>query len=274
MEYISLGHMQRAPLVYSLAMIEFAPVPNMDAFAESIMEALRMDYPDIDEFNTPNLKVEVDATTGETTAEHRMLKQWRLNNTEGDFGVVFGKERLVFHTTTYETFLNFSLRIRPIIEIVFGIANIQFTKNIGIRHIDNIFPIDGNEINELLKPGFLCPEQNTGLISDSSRVEFVYKSTLGRLFLRCYRLNDHPKVPQDLFPVASQLSPSYSLMFPIKESFVLVDTDHLYVPEKFETANIDKIIETLDELHKQNSLGFRSMVEDKAIDLWRKDKQS
>jgi len=264
--------MERAPLVYSLAMIEFAPVPRMDDFSESIMEALRSDYPDIDDFNTPSLKIEVDSATGETKAEHRIVTQWRMNNTEGDFGLVFGKERLVFHTTTYKTFEKFAEKIKPVIETLFSIASIKFTKNIGIRHIDNIVPIDGYAIRDLIKSGFLCPQQ-TELISDSSRVEFVYRSSIGNLFLRCYELEDHPKVPQDLFPVASQLSPSYSLMQPIKQKFVLVDTDHIHIPEKLEPVeNVDNIIDTLDKLHKQNSLGFRSMVEDQAIEIWRKDK--
>ncbi|MBL1458855.1 MAG: TIGR04255 family protein [Methylophaga sp.] len=269
MEYVSLGHMERAPLVYSLAMIEFAPVPGMDDFAEDIMEALRSTYPDISEFNTPNLTVQVDANSGETKAEQRMLTQWRLNNADGNFGIVFGKERLVFHTTIYKSFALFAESMRPVIQTVFDIANIKYVKNIGIRHIDNIFPMEGKAIKDLLKPGYLCPEQGESLVPEFSRVEFVYKSKIGYLYLRSYELRDHPRVPQDLFPAASQLSQDYKLMEPIKENFVLLDTDHIYTPEKLQEANIDKIIDTLDELHKQNSLGFRSMVEENAIELWR-----
>jgi uncharacterized protein (TIGR04255 family) len=79
MEYKSLGHMARAPLVYSLVMIEYAPVPRIADHADSIMEQLRDEYPDIREFNITSLKVDIDPANGENTAQQQTIKQWKMS---------------------------------------------------------------------------------------------------------------------------------------------------------------------------------------------------
>lgn len=271
MEYESLGHMPRAPLAYTLAMIEYATVPRMADHADAIMEALREDYPDIKEFKVTSLKVEIDAATGENKAHQQVVTQWRMNNPESDFGFVFGTDRLVVHTTAYEHFDGFAGKIKQIATVLSSIANIKYTRNIGIRHIDNIMPIDGMELSQLVKPGYLCPVQNDRLIPVNSRVEFVYKSDYGQLHVRAYLLANHPKVPQDLFPLANELTSDIDLMAPVPETFILADTDHIYSPNKLETYAVENIIATLNSLHEQCSLGFREMVTQDAISAWKKE---
>ena len=271
MEYESLGHMARAPLAYSLAMIEYANVPSIAEHAGSIMEQLRDDYPDINEFNITSLKVDIDSVTGASTAQQQVIKQWKMNNPESDFGLVFGAERVVIHTTAYQHFDGFAQKVRKIVDVIHKTARINYSKNIGIRHIDNIAPIDSLNLADLVKPGYLCPKQSDNLAPLQSRVEFVYTSEIGRLFVRAYQLANHPRVPQDLFQLAGELASQSDLMTPVATEFILADTDHIYTPNKFEQFDIDKIIDTLNLLHQQCSLGFREMVTSEAIDAWRKE---
>lgn len=271
MHYESLGHLPRAPLVYSLAMIEYPSVPGIAEHADSIMERLRDEYPDINDFNVSSLRVDIDAATGESKAHHTSSLQWRMNNPEGTFGLVFGSERLIVHTTAYPHFEGFAHKIRKIAAIVFSEAKIRYTKSIGIRQIDNFHPIDQLKLSDLVRTGYLCPEQDGEELQPlHSRVEFVYKSPLGRLFVRAYHLQGHPKVPQDLFPIADQLA-SDNLMISLEDSFILADTDHIYSPQKLEVFDLDNVISILDELHKQCSLGFRKMVTPEAIEAWGKE---
>ncbi len=254
-------------------MIEYATVPRMADYADTIMEGLRVDYPDIKNFNVTSLKVEIDAATGENKAHQQVVAQWRMNNPESNFGFVFGTDRLVVHTTAYPHFEGFADEISKIAEVVFNAANIKYSKSIGIRHIDNITPIDGMELSALVKPGYLCPTQNENLSPLNSRVEFVYESEYGKLYLRAYQLSDHPKVPQDLFPLANELSSDTDLMAPVQNKFILADTDHIYSPSKLELFELDKTILTLDSLHQQCSLGFREMVTKDAITAWKHEKK-
>ncbi|WP_444921335.1 TIGR04255 family protein [Microbulbifer sp. CnH-101-G] len=270
MQYESLGYMPRAPLVYSLAMIEYGSAPGIANYADAIMEELRGPYPDIKELKLNSLKVNIDAATGESRAQHETLPHWRMNNPDSDFGFVFGANRLVIHTTAYKHFNEFADKIRDIASVISNIARIQYSSNIGVRHIDNICNIDGLELNQLLKGNYLCPQLGEGLNPLNSRVEFVYKSDIGRLFTRAFELSNHPKVPQDLFPMASELSSAPNLMVPVTEKFVLVDTDHIYSPGKLEAFDLNEIISKLDSLHEQCSVGFRNMVSEDALGAWKK----
>lgn len=271
MLYESLGHLPRAPLVYSLAMIEYATVPSIAEHADSIMERLRGEYPDIREFKISSLNVEVDAATGESKAHQSVSTQWRMNNPDSNFGFVFGADRLVIHTSVYEHFEGFAEKIRGIAAIVFEVAKIKYTKSIGIRQIDNIHEIDQLKLSDLVKSGYLCPKQNNELTPVNSRVEFIYKSKLGRLFVRAYQLANHPAVPQDLFPLANELSSDNELMTPVTNTFILADTDHIYSPSKLEEFNLERVISILDSLHQQCSLGFREMVTAEAINAWKRE---
>jgi hypothetical protein len=78
-------------------------------------------------------------------------------------------------------------------------------------------------------------------------------------------------VPQDLFPLANELSHGSDFMSPIPEDFILADTDHIYLPSKLEPFDLDKVVSTLDSLHQQCSLGFREMVTEDAVIAWKKD---
>lgn len=53
--------------------------------------------------------------------------------------------------------------------------------------------------------------------------------------------------------------------------FVMADTDHIYAPRALEKFNLDRVLNLLDRLHKQNSLGFRAMVTEEAIAAWKKE---
>ena len=267
MKYESLGHMSRAPLVYSLAMIQYAPIAGIAEYAGAIIEALRAQYPDSGDYTVNEIRVHLADSPQNVEMAKNEVRQWRMTNAEGNFGFVFAEDRVVFHTTAYEHFQGFADQLIPVVEVISEHAKISHTREIGVRQIDNIIPIDDLGLSDLIKPGYLCPPQNEELTSVSSRVEYVYQSDLGRLFARCYQLKNHPRVPQDLFQMASQL-PQSGLMEELSESFVLADTDHIFQTKKFEVFDLENIVSKLDELHKQNSLGFRSMVTQEALNAW------
>ncbi|MCF6225421.1 MAG: TIGR04255 family protein [Xanthomonadales bacterium] len=269
-EYSSLGHMPRAPLVYTLAMVEYGRIPMMEEYAPQIMEELRTDYPDINEFEIRALKINLNTESGKASAEEEIKKQWRLNSSDGDFGVVFGEDRVVFQTATYEHFPKFAERISVILNVIAQFAKISHTQNIGIRYIDNIYPIDGIQLPELIGPGYLNPEFNLDLQPLTSRVEYVYASTIGELYVRCYSLRNHPGVPQDILPLVEQLSSAQALTMPVSKPFILVDTDHVYMPRNLEDFDLDAVVEKLDGLHQQSSLAFRILATPKALNAWRK----
>lgn len=269
MEYKSLGYLPRAPLVYSLAMVEYAPVPKMDEFADAIMEELRPTYPDIKSYTLSTFNVNVDTAGGISEADKVDVQQWRMTDQAGTTGLVFGKDRLIFHTTEYSHFKEFSQDFEKACSVLFSIASVSHYQKIGIRHIDNISPIDNLPLNDLVKNEYSPSNIGEDVNPIFSRVEHIYTTNLGQLNIRAFHLSNHPKVPNDLMPVADQLSAENRLLEPILDDFILADTDHIFISDKLLDIDIGEILGILDQLHEQCSLGFRHMVTQEAIDAWK-----
>ena len=198
--YVSLGHLKRAPLVYTVAMVEYAPVPKIEDYINDIMESLRRDYPDIGEYFTQSWEVNFKETGSIETHEKRN-KNWKLNNVDRSWGVSINENCVILQTTNYTHFDEFSKKLTKILEIICRIARIEYIKKIGIRYIDNIFATEQLPLAQQVKDTFLSPDISNKFSPTHSRMEHAYDSEEGVLYLRCFSLKNHPGVPQDLMPL-------------------------------------------------------------------------
>jgi uncharacterized protein (TIGR04255 family) len=265
--YNSLGHLPRAPLVYTVAMVEYATVPKIESYINDIMESLRSEYPDIGEYLTQSWAVDFKETGAIETREIKD-KNWRLNNVDCSWGVSINESCVILQTTKYTHFDEFSNRLTKILEVICRFALIEYTKKIGIRYIDNILVNEQLSLAQQVKNNFLNPDISTKFSHAHSRMEYAYTSEEGVLYLRCFNLKDHPCVPQDLVPLVQQLVDGSMLMKPITENFLLLDTDHIYVPTSLIELNIDHVIKKLDLLHQGASMAFRHVVTEEALTFW------
>lgn len=265
--YVSLGHLKRAPLVYTVAMVEYAPVPKMKDYINDIMESLRSDYPDIGEYFTQSWEVNIKETGTIETLEKKD-KNWKLNNVDCSWGVSINENCVILQTTNYTHFDEFSKKLTKILEVICPIARIEYTKKIGIRYIDNIFAHKQLSLNAQVKDNFLSPDISNAFSPAHSRMEHAYNSKEGLLYLRCFSLKDHPGVPPDLAALVQQLVDSSTLIRPIIEKFLLLDTDHIYIPTSLIELNINNVIAKLDLLHQGASMAFRQVVTKEALTFW------
>lgn len=271
--YVSLGHLKRAPLVYTVAMVEYAPVPKMEDYIDDIMESLRSDYPDIGEYFTQSWEVNFKETGPIETREKRD-KNWKLNNVECSWGVSINENCVILQTTKYTHFDEFSKKLTKILEVICQIARIEYTKKIGIRYVDNIFANEQLSLNRQVKDNFLSPDISNEFSPAHSRMEHAYYSKEGVLYLRCFSLKNHPGVPPDLAPLVQQLVDSSTLMRPIVENFLLLDTDHIYIPTSLIELNINDVIAKLNLLHQGASMAFRQVVSKEALTFWESENVS
>lgn len=267
MLYVSLGHLKRAPLVYTVAMVEYAPVPKMEDYIDDILESLRSDYPDIGEYFTQSWEVNFKEL-GMVESREKKNKNWKLNNVDCTWGVSINDNCVILQTTKYTHFDEFSQKLTKILEVICQIAHIKYTKKIGIRYIDNIFATEQLPLNAQVKDNFLSPDISDELSPAHSRMEHAYESTEGVLYLRCFSLKNHQRVPQDLIPLVQQLGDYSTLMKPINEKFLLLDTDHIYIPTSLIKLSIDNVITKLDFLHQGASMAFRQVVTEEALSFW------
>jgi len=270
MSYQSLGPMPHAPLVYTVGMLEYAPIPEISDYIPSIQEALRREFPEI----LPRISINrlhVSFNTAQRRQEFRQIEDflWAMNTADREWGVVFGENRLILQTGSYAHFEDFVDRFCRIVQAISKKAEITYTSSIGIRYIDNILDRDGLSIGEQLIPGFMSPALTPEFVPELSRVEHIYKSNEGNLFLRCYTLQDHPGIPEDVRVMADQLFRGQAAMTNVEERFALLDTDHIYRPDQLEPFNIDDIAARLNRLHEGASMAFRTAVTQEALTAWR-----
>lgn len=266
MSRVSKGNLPRAPLVYSLAMLEYPLIPNLSQHADSFIQELRFSFPDVKEFKLKKVDIKLEAD-GSQIVNDDVKTNWRLNDSDGTTGIIIGEERLVVHTAKYRDFDWFAAIFKQAVEALNKAFSLTHTKRMGFRHIDNLCAIDGLAPEALIKDGYLCPNLDD-FEKSFSRVEFVYGSAIGNLYTRAYLLSHHPSVPQDLFQATSQLHEKTALHRPREEDFILVDTDHAYQPDQLDDYDIGGIIGRLDDLHKGASKAFRSLSTEKAMKAW------
>lgn len=272
MPYTPLQRLPRAPLVYTVAMIEFGQLPEseLEACAENIIRALRSEYPENRrmDIKTHRMRIEQDAVIPEV--EQQKVVQWLLNNPDGDFGFSIGLDRLVVHTTINEKYHHFAERLNHITEVIAREANLTHSKNIGFRQVDNIVGIDDLTPQMQVKPNYLSPNLDNAFPM-FSRVDHAYQSPIGQLHQRVYSLKGHPRVPQDLFHIAKEIKADKPLMEHIEEDFVLIDIDHIHMPNRYQPFDMVHIMEILEGLHKQSSMSFRAITTDAAMEAWSKE---
>lgn len=266
----SLGHLARAPLVYTLGLVEFSQIPKMESYAPDILERLRTDYPEVKqvEFQTWNINLQSAGQAADSQLEKNFLHS--ATTADKKWGVVFDKQRFILHTRDYEHYPDFARRFEKALKIVTEVAKITHTRRVGIRYVDNIKNLDSTELDKQVKAQFLTPTLTNWLTPKRSFIEHLYQSDSGQLVLRCVLLSEGLGMPPDLVITANTLFNGQSPVTLINERFMLVDTDHSYDPGNLQLLNIPEVMKRLERLHDGASLAFRELVTSEAVELWRK----
>lgn len=267
---VPLGHLARAPLVYTLGMVEFAQIPKMDSYAPDILENLRADYPEVANIEYQTWVINIQSPVRPTEGQLQKAILYSATTADKSWGIAFDNTKVVLHTKAYEHFQDFSKRFEKALKILTKTAKITHTRRIGIRYIDNIKKIESVEIQQQVKEQFLTPVLTDWLQPMNSFIEHRYRSGSGEMILRSVFMKDSQGIPPDLTVTANTLFNGEPPLAPILEPILLVDTDHSHAPQNLEQLDISRIMSTLDKLHDGASMAFREVAKPEAIELWRK----
>ncbi len=138
MNYTSVGHLEKQPLVYTIAVIHY----NLDSYEKYVPELQdrlrKAGYP---------IKDEVEVSMGD--APGRIISQERyaqFNDPNSEWGGIVTKNRVVFHTRKYNQSEDFLARLSKFIDIIFSTCEIDWINGVAFRQIDNVTLEDG-EVN-------------------------------------------------------------------------------------------------------------------------------
>lgn len=221
-----MANMPNAPLVYMIGMVRFPKVPRMGRFASGLHDALRSDYPLLDEVNAQAVRAEIGPEG--MRLEQIETRVWQSAARDKSFAFLLGDEFLGLHTASYVDHQDFARRFETGLRKLLGVpgVGIEWVQSVGIRYINLIVPRPGEALTRYLRPQALPME---GLTEDSllelreSLSVAAYRSRLGDLRVQVLR-NPPTTIPPELdTPLVS--TNGWKPVRPGAE-FAILDIDH------------------------------------------------
>lgn len=235
-----------APLVYTIALVRFPRIPNVEEFSDLFFSQIREHYPH-DGLFVQDL---VDAEIGPNGLQLRQDKRqiWQYLAPERNCGFLLANDCLCFHTNAYKDSKIFLQRFQyglNKLQQLEGI-NLNYINVLGYRYVDLVTPTEESTLSDhleswVLPKDFLSPEVE---IQEGIYIA-KYKTKIGTLNFQAIK-NPGITLPPDLqtnFMDANKWIPQRP-----STDFAVIDTDH-YSEFKQQAFDVDFIISHLNELH-------------------------
>lgn len=257
--------MKKAPLIYTVGMIQFPRIPDFERFIERFMESIRKDYPLDDCWNAQSINAQI--TPEGIKMEPVETKLWQFTSIDRKWGYVLNEQALFFHTADYQDFESFSKRFETGIIALAALDNIdiKWMNSVGIRYVNMIVPHERESIKDYLKP-WLIPAKVPELDIMQGIHSVRYKTNQGGMRV------------QALFNPTFTLPPELNSPFLVKNGWIkakpstefsLIDIDHSTTWITPKSFDITSAFLTLAELKKVAKTMFDSIGTPKAMKFWK-----
>ncbi len=264
--YQSLGHLDHAPLVYTMGVIAIS-LEKISDFIPEIQEAFRDEYPT---FSKMQVALNLLQLTGALTSN---IDHYVFNDPNRNWGFILNSQRIVFHTYEYEHFQGFGEKLVKILDKFKKITNLAFQSGVSFRQIDNIIPLAGEGLEECINEKYLPLD----IFTEPAKTKFARQEhrvgiEQGQIFSRVYVFRDEPgpRIPQDITPYCVALDHS-RIQQQVSPPYVLADFEAAtWVTGKSEPFVSHDIVSKMDELHRYASMAFRDVMPMNAINKRRK----
>lgn len=252
-----------APLFYTLAQVKFNAIIQMETYVPEIQDKLRRSgYPDFRSENQLALAIRrLDTEQPEINSQKH--DRWSFSNSECTEGYLLLSNALVFHTTVYDSFADFSKKLIQGLELVHNIVGLSYVENIGLRYLNAITADPQSRIEDYI---------NLPLLGFSTIIEGTLKHNFieimtevddGTLLARTVVIERGLALPPDLSPLQLKISSKFS-NFTGKTA--TLDLDHFVnLRMDFDTQFVkNQLIKSHHALKKV----FHASITDNARDTW------
>lgn len=263
-----MTNLPNAPLVYTLGVVHFPAVPEMQRFAPAFHDTIRSTYPHINQNQVSMANVELGPQGIQFRQQESQI--WQFANPDRTWAMLLTPQVMALHTVAYVDHQDFLRRLHFGLERLFAVPglDIVFVEAIGIRYVDKVVPRDGERLESYLKPSVL-PESFED-VPGLTMAEGIYLSrfltTVGEL--RCQVLRNPPTVlpPELESPMIQQNG--WSMTRPTSE-FAVVDIDHgtKFVPLKLMDA--EQVCDHMLELRHVARAMFDNVGTPHGMTVWR-----
>ena len=142
--------LHNAPVFYTLAQIKFNPIVQMDTYVPKIQDELRRSgYPDFNSENQFSLAVR-RLDTEQPEINTKKNDRWSFSNSDCTEGYLLLSNALVFHTTAYDSFEDFSEKLIQGLELIQKIIGLSYIESIGLRYLNAVSTDTQNKLEDYL----------------------------------------------------------------------------------------------------------------------------
>ncbi len=216
--------LKKAPLIYTIGMIQFPKVPGLDRFVDLFLDKIRNDYPLVDEVKMPVYNTNI-SPHGIQIEQHES-KLWQFTSIEKKWGFVLTEQALCLHTVDYLDFLDFSNRFHKGLESFLKVPGIgiDWMTALGIRYVNLVIAEKKHSLTEYLNSWTLPTEPPRPQLSIIEGAYVArYKTAVGELRLQSLRNPQFTLPPELQSPFIAKNG--WSRDRPTTD-FALVDIDH------------------------------------------------
>jgi uncharacterized protein (TIGR04255 family) len=202
--------MGNAPIILILGQIRFNPVQQMASFVDGIQEQFRKLR--FAGFVQDELKgLHVDTRSATPQVDIRSESRWRFTDSHKTSEFLLSRNSLTFQTTAYETKEMFLDGFLKGIDVIHRAAQLEYVEGIGIRTIDAVVPVKGENLRDYLKPQLLgFYESDLGDVKHSI-LEGVFSFAVNSLLVsRVAILKGALGLPLDLMPIVLSIKPKFT----------------------------------------------------------------
>jgi len=264
-EPIQVEKLENPSLILALALVKFAPLP-VQAFEEIVTDLhneIRSDYPGFDEVKSQSIELAIN-NLGEVGSEEIKRKETEessfvFSSSDSSWVIVVSRVNLVVCTKSYVSFVDLSMRVRRILEILGRDKKhgIKHTSNIGLRYINRIDLDENTGFAETINDGFLQPKIDGFKGMGGSDMASVYQSENNWCLLRTSLKVQGFDVPDGLMFIAHRMKLGKE---PVGNVFASVDIDTNTMSHDFQDFSLENVSTCLSELHDSAKIAFGSVL--------------
>lgn len=256
--------MNFAPMFYTLAQIKFNPIEQMANYVPQLQDALRRSgYPDFRSETQLALDVRrLDKEQPEVKSQQNI--RWSFSNSQRTEGYLLLSNALVFHTTLYDSFDEFSEKLISGLNLIHELIRLAYIERIGLRYLNAIVPENDKELGKYLNPALLG---FSAIINGSLKHNFTEIMTNvdnGTLVARAVIIEGGLAVPPDLSPLLLEIQPKFSMHTGRTGT---LDVDY-FVETRFD-FDVQPVKSQLLKSHDVLVDTFRAAISDYAWEVWR-----
>lgn len=259
--------LKNAPLIYTLGMVQFPKIPNVERFVDLFLDTIRSQYPLVDEVKVPVFNANF-SPHGIQIGQYES-RVWQFISVDRKWGFILTDQSLCLHTVEYRDFSDFSHRFQKGLESFLKVPEIalDWMTALGIRYVNLITTESKHSLKNYLNPWALPAEPSKTQLSIIEGAYVVrYKTEMGELRLQSL-LNPQLTLPPEL---QSPLIVKNGWIWdrPITD-FALIDIDHCITFPQPANIKVKDAIRHLKDLHGISKEVFISIGTEFAHKTWR-----